>query len=138
MLYIQIYIYLLLLLLLLMIGLLVYNKSNLLKINKDIKEIEYNKELFKMIDELIIMHSLNKLKYSHMLGEKLIPRDFDDYVDDTARAVFRSIKKKCYLNKNIMYEPEYIFKYIHNKTVITYYDYITNDANTKNNEDTDE
>ena len=106
-----------------------------IKSKVNINKLRISKALLKDIDELIIIESLNKIKYSHMLGEKHITRDFDNYVTDITKSVYEAFKKKIYNDKNIIYEDEYIFKYIHNKTVIIYYEYlIENDNNKDTNE----
>lgn len=113
---------------------LMYTISKKNRIRYDVERMRFTKEFLKDLDNTIIVETIRKIKYSTMLGEKLIPRDFDNFITEISNNVYNAYDKKIYTNKNMLYNRKYIFKYIHNKSVIIYYDYLF-DVQTDNTEE---
>ena len=103
---------------------LMYTISKRNRIRYDVERMRFTKEFLKDLDNTIIVETIRKIKYSTMLGEKLIPRDFDEFITEICNRVYKAYDKKIYTNKNMLYDRKYIFRYIHNKAVIIYYDYL--------------
>lgn len=111
----------------------VYNISKRNKIRYDVERMRFTKDFLKDLDNTIIMETIRIIKYSTMLDEKMIPRDFDEFISKICDNVYNAYEKKIYKNSNILYNKEYIFRYIHNRTVIVYYEYLSDnqiDGNT--------
>lgn len=98
------------------------NKRNNIRYN--IERLKFTREFMKDIDSTIVSETIRKIKYATMLDQKLIPRDFDEFIEEICKNVYEAYEKKIYTNKNILYDHAYIFKYIHNKSVMIYSEYL--------------
>ena len=97
------------------------------QVKSDVESLEYNEGIIQLINGMIQSEIINKVKMSSMLGTKYQLSDFDQDVEDMVTNVYNGIKKENLIKDRMFYEPEHLFRYITNPTILIFYQYIMSD-----------